>query len=393
MLRKLKENPIREKNRAAALEYIINKGKVSRAEIANHIQINKASVSEIVKNLIDYEIIEEIGIGSSSQLGGRKPVLLQLKKDAGVFLSIDLGYNYIKMLLTYLNGDILLHKEYNDIEIDRESIRPVLKEVISEILKDLPITKYGLSAITLGIHGAVLEDRIEFTPYYDLVHLPIKEYLQDVFHTAVYYENEANLSAIANHAIKQEHHDLISISIHSGVGAGIIVNDTLYKGETGFSGEIGHMILYPHGKPCPCGNFGCLEKYCSQKAVEEYFRDEFHKKLSLSDIRLLYDEGDMFTVSKIKEISSYLAIGVNNLSVAFDPQIIYFNCALVCMFPEIITEIKKNLTSFLSKKRTIEISPIADCSILIGGILVAMKRSLLIEHMQLQNLGLHRLID
>lgn len=392
MLKKVKENPIRKRNRAAALEHIVNKGKVSRAEIANHIQINKASVSEIVKSLLDYDIIEEIGIGSSSQLGGRKPVLLQLKKDAGIFLSIDLGYNYIKMLLTYLNGDIHLYKEYNDIEIDRESIRPVLKDVISNILKDVPATVYGLTAIVLGIHGAVLEERIEFTPYYDLVHLPIKEYLQEAFHTAVYYENEANLSAIANHAIKQEHHNLLSISIHSGVGAGIIMHDKLYKGETGFSGEIGHMILFPDGKECPCGNHGCLEQYCSQKVVEELFYDETHKKLSLSQIRTMYDKGDTFTVSKIKDISTYLAIGVNNLCVMFDPQVIYFNSTLICMFPEIISEIKFNLNSFLSKKRTIKISPIADCSILVGGILVAIKRSLCIEHVQLHNLGLQQFI-
>lgn len=386
MLRKVKENPIREKNRSLALEYIINEGNISRAQIASKIQINKASVSEIVKNLIDYHIVEEVGIGNSSLQGGRKPVLLQLKKEACVYLSIDLGYNYIKMLLTYANGELVKSRTYWDMEIDRHDIIEVLKDHIKEVLQDIPKTYFDLAAITLGIHGAVLEDCIEFTPYYDLVHLPIKECLEEEFHTAVYYENEANLSAIANHALKKEYHNLISISIHSGVGSGIITEDHLYRGNSGFSGEIGHMTMFPGGKECPCGNYGCLEKYCSQKAIEEDFQEHFQKRITLSDIRMLYDENNPYAIQKIKEVASCLAVGVNNLSVAFDPQIIYFNCDLVCTFPEIVPAIRSSLTSFLSKKRSIEISPIADRSILIGGILLAMKNSLLVENIQLEHL-------
>lgn len=386
MIHKMTKNPIREKNRAAALEYIIYMGKVSRAQIACHIQINKASVSDIVKSLIDHSIVEEIGVGCSSQVGGRKPVLLQLRKNAGVYLSIDLGYNYIRMILTYMDGEIIAQKEYNNLKVERETICSFLKDCICSILHDAPTTVHGLLGIALGIHGSVLNNQITFTPYYDFVHLPIKEYLQDMFHTDVFYENEANLSAIANHALNKEQHNLISISIHSGVGSGIIINDMLYKGETGFSGEIGHMILFPDGKKCPCGNKGCMEKYCSQKAVEEIFSEALHKKVSLSQIRLLYEAGDAFAIAMIQKIATYLAIGVNNLCVTFDPQIFYFNSAFICMFPEIIDEIKKNLQSFLSKKRTIEISPIANHSILVGGIILLIQRSLAIHNIQLESL-------
>lgn len=386
MLRNIKENPIREKNRSLTLEYIINCGKISRAQIASKIQINKASVSEIVKNLIDYQLVEEVGIGNSSLQGGRKPVLIQLKKDAGIYLSIDLGYNYMKMLLTYANGELIHSRNYWDMKIDRHDIIDTLKDKIREILEDVPKTYYNLVAITVGIHGAVLEDRIEFTPYYDLVHLPIKECLEEEFSVEVYYGNEANLSAIANHALHKDFHNLISISIHSGVGSGIITNDQLYRGESGFSGEIGHMTLFPGGLECPCGNRGCLEKYCSQKSIEEDFQEHFHKKVTLMDMRRLYDEKDVYTIHKIKEIAYYLSIGVNNLCVAFDPQILYFNCDLVCVFPEIIKEIKLSLNSFLSNKKRIEISPIASRSILIGGILLAMKNSMMIDNIQLEHL-------
>lgn len=386
MLRNVKENPIREKNRSAAIEYIIQEGKVSRAQIAGHLGVNKASISEIILHLLEYEIVEEIGVGCSSQQGGRKPVLLQLHKEACLFLSIDLGYNYIRMLLTYMNGEQAAYREYEHLNIQRDTIIEELKNASLEILQNAPQTVHGLKAVTLGIHGAVLVNGITFTPYYDLVHLPVKEQLQDILHVPVYYENEANLSAIANHALK-DCHNMISISIHIGVGSGIITNDRLYRGELGFGGEIGHMILFPDGRHCPCGNDGCLETYCSQKAIEETFSTHFKKKMQLSDIRKLYDDLDPYTVEQIGIVGKYLSIGVNNLCVLFDPQILYFNCTLVCMFPDIIEEIRKHLKSFLSRKRIIEISPIAERSILIGGILVALKNSLRIEHVSLMHLA------
>lgn len=385
MLRNVKENPIREKNRSASIEYIIQEGKVSRAQIASHLGVNKASISEIVMHLLEYRILEEIGVGCSSQQGGRKPMLLQLHKEACLFLSIDLGYNYIRMLLTYMNGEQVAYREYEYLNIERDTIVKKLIDVISDILQDAPHTVHGLKAITLGIHGAVLDNQIEFTPYYDLVHLPVKEELQYILNVPIYYENEANLSAVANHAIRNCH-NMISISIHSGVGSGIITNDRLYRGERGFGGEIGHMILFPDGNPCPCGNNGCLETYCSQKAIEDMFSMHFHKKMQLRDIRRLYDENDAYTMEQIRNVGRYLSVGVNNLCVLFDPQILYFNCTLVCMFPEIIDEIKKHLKSFLSRKRLIEISPIAERSILIGGILVALKKSLRIEQISLTHL-------
>ena len=58
--------------------------------------------------------------------------------------------------------------------------------------------------------------------------------------------------------------NIISVSIHSGIGAGILIDGELYRGSHGQGGEIGHMILQANGRPCPCGNSGCMEQYCSE---------------------------------------------------------------------------------------------------------------------------------
>lgn len=393
MIKDLKENLIREKNKIAVLEYILNNGRVSRANIATHIGINKASVSQIVQNFMDEHLVEEIGIGNSSLLGGRKPVLLQIKKDGCMFLSIDLGFNYIAMMLTFLNGEVIQKHKWKLASVHQETIISVLSKKIRKLLEDPPLTNLGLHAITVGIHGIVSKDTIEFSPFYDLAKLPLKEALQETFHVPVYYENEANLSALANHALNDEYHNLISISIHSGVGSGIIIHNDVYHGDIGFSGEIGHMILFPEGHSCPCGNQGCLETYCSEKAILDTFNQHFNKRLNLSDIKRLYIADDAFTREELRKVAKYLAIGINNLCVMFNPQIIYLNSSLLDSIPTLLYDIKENLNSYMSNYLKIEVSPITADSVLIGGIIYGMKSCLSVEHILLKHMHFYKMLN
>src|SRR5699024_1484786 len=118
---------------------------------------------------------------------------------------------------------------------------------------------------------------------YDLDQIDLAFELQQALDMPVYVENEANLTALAETSFSTNKLNLVSVSIHSGIGAGIIINGELYHGRNGHSGEVGHMILYPHGVACPCGNKGCLEQYCSEKAILQQYR-----LLKADDTRTLY---------------------------------------------------------------------------------------------------------
>ena len=91
--------------------------------------------------------------------------------------------------------------------------------------------------------------------------------LSQKYHTAVYIENEANLTALGEYCFSSDSTNLLSVSIHSGIGVGIIVNGRLQTGTHGTAGEVGHSTLFPHGNLCPCGNRGCLEQYASNKVL------------------------------------------------------------------------------------------------------------------------------
>ncbi|WP_099222860.1 ROK family protein [Listeria costaricensis] len=368
---------IREQNERIILHTIIQNGPLSRADLAKETGLNKGTVSEIVRVLLARKLINETGIGSSTEAGGRRPILLQFDQKAALTVAIDLGYNYLSSALMYLDGETIHETHRENYHVNRQTILAEVERLFQDYQSRAPETHYGISSVAIAIHGTVLHQQILFTPYYDLANLDMAEILTQKLGVPVYLENEANLSAIAEFAQDRSKRDLVSISIHSGVGAGILLDGKLHSGKNGYSGEIGHMILFPDGRPCPCGNHGCLEQYCSEKAVlEEFGRLKGITTPTIADVKAAFLTGDSETKALVDQTAKYLAIAINNVSNTFNPEIIYINSRLVDALPTMIPLVKENLTSFLTASITIQPSTLAKQAILQGASSIAAQRFL-----------------
>lgn len=358
---------LRENNEQLVLSTLIEEKSISRAQISKMTGLNKASVSDIANKLIENQFIHEVGSGTSTTSGGRKPILLQLNKNAGLTLTIDLGYDYVSYLVTYLNGEIL-KKETLSIQVDKSSCIEVIQNIYQEQSTIAEESPYGIISLSIAIHGIVSDNRIVFTPYYDLDKIDIYGILSEELSIPIHIENEANLSALAEKTFSTTVSNLVSISVHSGVGAGIIVNNELYHGRDGRSGEIGHTILYPHGKKCPCGNQGCLEQYSSQKAVLSAFQEtKKDNQLTLPDLIRAYSTGDAAASELIKNFALYLSIGINNVIASYGPEKVYLHSTLVTEIPELVSLVKEHIVSSFSVSIPIENSALQENAVLLGG--------------------------
>jgi glucokinase len=98
---------------------------------------------------------------------------------------------------------------------------------------------------------------------------PVREDLEMRLGTAVVLENDANCAAVGEKWLGagQGVEDLCMITLGTGVGGGFVVNGRPWHGVLGMAGELGHMTVIPEGRPCPCGNHGCLEQYASATAI------------------------------------------------------------------------------------------------------------------------------
>lgn len=358
---------LRENNEQLVLATLIEQPAISRAQISKLIGLNKATVSDIANKLIENQFILEIGNGDSTTSGGRKPILLQINKQAGLTLNIDLGYDYVSYLVTYLNGEVVM-KETLSVLVDQTNCIELIQQILlkaTNLTEDIP---YGIVSISIAVHGIVFDNQIIFTPYYDLDQIDLYNQLSQHITIPLYIENEANLSALAEKMFSTALANLVTISIHSGVGAGVIINNELYHGRDGRSGEIGHTILYPHGKDCPCGNKGCLEQYSSQRAVLAALQQlKNDPTLSLADLIAFYKSGDAETVQLIEEFAFHISIGINNAIASYGPEKVYLNSTLINEIPALLPLIRKNIVSSFSLKTPIENSLLGEEAILLGG--------------------------
>lgn len=377
---------IREQNASLVMEQIVQHAPISRATLSANIGLNKATVSDITKKLLEEKIIEEIGIGESSHSGGRKPILLQLNKKAGLSIAIELGYDFISTMVTYLDGEVVFYNKERGTFIKKENVLSHISDIIENYEKISNLTTYGIVGIGIAIHGIVNKNNILFTPYYDLEKIELYEELTKLYQYPIHIENEANLTAIGESTFSTEFNNLISLSIHSGIGAGIIIDGQLFTGLDGRAGEVGHSILYPDGRTCPCGNKGCLEQYCSDKVLLEQFKEL--KQLSDVTPDLLaehYYANDLAVQELIQQHCYNLSKGLNNIMTSFAPKIIYMNSSVIRRVPDILSFIRDNLESSFNKDIVIENSRLGSKASLFGATALNIRNFLNISHLKIIN--------
>ncbi|QGH33814.1 ROK family protein [Gracilibacillus salitolerans] len=348
---------IKKINRSYILTEIFEHYKISRANLSKIIGLNKATVSVQVNDLLDEELIYETQ--EEHNTVGRRPILLSINEKAAYFLGIDLDRDYILFNITDLKGDTVTYEKI-DLQTDvYEEIVKLIAVQIKKYEKKYMDARYGLVHSMIAIHGTVSNDgNIHFIPRYQWHDKNILGDLEKLGVNNVSVENNANLSAYAEKIFNYHKSDnLLNINLSSGIGAGIIINGELHKGYHGHAGEMGHMIVYPKGKPCRCGNEGCWERYASEPIFFENANNQLETEIKThSDIKRLLNEGNQEVMEELNKWIADLTIGLNNVINLYNPEMIVLNSPILKAYPHALEEIKKHLVSSVSHYRDIVIS-------------------------------------
>ncbi len=371
---------IRNNNRRLVLEFIINHPPISRAELAKQLSLTKATISNIVQELLEQHFIQEIGSAQTSM--GRKPILLEFNKSYGFALSLEVQPQQIIALVTNLKGEIqeLTKTPFHP----QDNLLQHLKDICSFYIKKNPKFKNKIIGISMGIYGVVQKNEILFTPYYPLPCAHLKELLQENFQIPVFVENEANLSVLGEAAFHHKYKNMIHINVHDGIGMGILVNGRLYKGRDGYAGEFGHTILFPDGKPCPCGNCGCFELYASQKAIlESYAKKKKTDAVTITEFLEDYNKHIPLANEMMDLFVKYISIGINNIINTFNTDVIVLNSAFSNHIPDLNSRILNYLSKHQNRDCKIIPSKLGNFSCLLGGARVSIENFLDIRHLQI----------
>ncbi|MBO0961603.1 ROK family protein [Neobacillus sp. MM2021_6] len=368
---------IKKLNRSLIISKIFEHGMISRADLAKITGLNKATISVQAADLLAEDLIIETQQDHKNL--GRRPIMLSINQQAGFVLGIDLDKHSVTFALANISG---LPVQTDTIHLDTSDYDVILGMLIKQInayKQQCSEARYGLSGVVIGIHGIVNNDEmIYFVPQHGWHNKNLKDDLQTQTSVSIYIENNANLCSFAE-KVYQHHQseNLLSISLYSGIGLGIMVNGDALKGYHGYAGEIGHMIIVPDGIPCSCGNFGCWEQYASESSFMKQLSEKQNTpELSYDAIQKLIRGQEPITCEQMKQYIKYLSIGLNNIINLYNPEILVINSELLRNYQDAVAEIKNHLTSTISHYCELRVSELGNKACVMGACAFAIKKFL-----------------
>ncbi len=369
-------------NEKLVLKEIFNHQNISRTEISKNLGINKATISSILNKLKSKSLVREVGEGDSTKSGGRKPILLKVNHLYGYFISLDLTYSSVEVMYNYFDGNVIQHESYKLPDENVSSILDILKEHVD--VHEKHDTIHGLLGMSVSIHGVVdNEQNVIYLPFHKTDGVSITEMLKEFAQVPVMIENEANLSALYERNFKHSLsiNNLIALSIHKGIGAGLIINNKLYRGANGEAGEIGKTLVSKVSNNVE--TYHKIEDIFSQEALLQNLSHQLGETLTLSKLIQYYKERNSVVVQEMEQFINKIAILIHNLNTQFNPNAFYVNCPLINEMPEILEEIKEQFKQYSRNEIQIKLNSNVKYATLLGGTLAIIQKVLQIEDIQL----------
>ena len=255
----------KDHNSRLVLKTIFDGREVSRADVARLTGLTRPTVSAIVTELLESDLVVELGYGPSA--GGKPPTMLTVNESGRKMLAIDLSGDEFRAARFNLKGEI-----EDRAGIPATGLRG--DDVVESIVRLLePLMPPSTPLLGLGIATPGLVDPqsgvVLRAVNLGWVNLPLRDLLEAHFDVPVHIANDSHMTALAEYTFGKplSTGNLIVIRVGRGIGSGIILNGSPFYGDGFGAGEIGHVVVDPSGRVCTCGNRGCLETTSSITAI------------------------------------------------------------------------------------------------------------------------------
>ena len=338
---------IRGINRQIVLNYVRERGPISRAEIAHETALQRSTISLIVEDLKTDGLVEEV---SGESTGGRPPILLSLRTADAVAVGVDLGTARTIVATSDLAGRVLEKEEF----ITDPDSQVTVSQIVSHARRLMRKNNGTIEGIGISLAGLVdPESRKLFVPHFKWRDLPLWDELGDALGVPVTIDNDANAAALAElwfgRPEVREVRDFIMVLVEQGVGTGIVFDGQVYRGEGSAAGEFGHMTI-GKGAPvaCAAGSRECWEAFASERAtlaryVQSARRTNGKSEVTFRQLIELALKGEGTARAALKETAQYLGIGIGNLIQGLAPEVVILGGPIVRAWPLIAEDLKASV--------------------------------------------------
>jgi predicted NBD/HSP70 family sugar kinase len=245
-------------NRSLVLQSLYSDGPQSRADLARVTSLTPVTIGALVGDLLAEGLAVELGTRTASRVG-KPATLVGFDPDAAHIVSIDLSPDQrVRGAVLDLNGTIIEQVDVGRLGKTGSAAVDLVTELAARLAKQSARPVLGVGVGSPGVvdpSGTVLE-----APNLGWSSVPLAAVLKEALNLPVHVANDADAAALAEHSFARAGETgVLVVTVGLGVGAGILLDGALVRGERFAAGEIGHVMVEERGADCACGRSGCLE--------------------------------------------------------------------------------------------------------------------------------------
>ncbi|MFF5156749.1 ROK family transcriptional regulator [Streptomyces sp. NPDC000348] len=338
---------IRTANRYQVLRRLIAASPTSRQELAAATGLSLATVATLVGELLGLGMITEVGFEESA--GGRPRGLVAVDASGGALIGVDLAETYVRVELFDLALNMLARAE--------EAVRPgesrperVVGRVaaaVGSVVARAGVEDARVLGVGVSVPGQVDRDTgvCAYAPNWDWHDVPLLGLLAERIAHPLYLDNPLRACAVAElwFGAARGHEDAVVVNLGTGVGAGLVLGGGVHRGVSDSAGEWGHTTLVLDGRPCHCGNRGCVETYTGAPGIMLNLRElspdspllrPGDQTATVDALARGVGAGDPVAVRVLQQTARHLGAGIAGLINLFNPEVVVLSSWVAAAFGE-----------------------------------------------------------
>lgn len=268
---------------------------------------------------------------------------------AKFIVTIDLGGTNLKIALIDLRYRLIKRQALSTQSfLTKQRLISSLCSAVEAMILGAGLRKGDILGVGLGLPGPVDADKgiVHFLPNIPgWKEVALKKILEKRLKLAVYLDNDAKLMTLAEHRLGAAagFRNAVCLTLGTGVGAGIIIGNELYRGRDNASAEIGHLPINEKGPRCNCGGIACLEAYIGNRRILKRARDSFGNRISLERLAFLAKKGNSKARSVWLEVAGHLGVALAAAANLLNPECIVIGGGVAGAGEALFSETKKVL--------------------------------------------------
>lgn len=377
------------------ITYLIYNENSTITDLAKDMDLSIPTVTKIIDEMHEQGYIDEYGKLETN--GGRHPILYGLNTDSGYFVGVDVTWNSINIGVINFKGEVL--KLQMGIPFERRDTLECIDELCNHIehfIAGLTIDEKKILHINVTLCGRVNPELGYIHSFFNFGERPLAEILTERLKIETSIDNDSRTMLYGENikGVVKGVKNVLFINIGWGLGMGIMIDGKLYKGKSGFSGEIGHTYGYDNQIICHCGKKGCVETKVSCSALYRKFIEHLQagetsiilsekdiEEITLDDIFSAINREDLLAIELVEQIGQQLGFHIGSLINTFNPDMVIIGGEMSragdFLLQPVISAIRKYTLSLMSRDSEIVLSKLKDQACVIGSCLLS--RSKLFE--------------